>query len=134
MRARTFFLTRSGIIHAYVDFLEVKRDGQHVVNAVAGLLKLDNAPYPTQESIKILVPFTDDLITLSENAKGVAIIVDNAEAYLHENSREMFEFIEDFLLQFYHWFEKKKPCHLCFQMEKSDWAKRIFGANLPPLR
>jgi hypothetical protein len=124
-------LNKAGIKYIYVDYLEVKRSDQHIANVIAQLLKLQHAPYqlPTSpKQIDVWVPFWDDLITLSHHENGIAIIIDNADAFLSENSRTMFKLIEAFMVPFHHWLENNKPCHLCFQMEKSEWVRAIFAS------
>jgi hypothetical protein len=126
-------LKRADVRYVYVDYLEVRRESDpYIGNAIAQALKLEHAPYRPRTSphqSERWVPFLDDLITLSHHANGIAIIIDNADDLLAENSREMFGLIEAFLIQFHHWFEKQKPCHLCFQMEKSEWVKRFFASS-----
>ena len=126
-------LRKSNVKWVYVDYLDVKHSDQHIADVIAYLLKLQHAPYGPRTSPyqpKIWVPFLDDLVGLSrqEHENGVAIIIDSADVFLAENGREFFELIEAFLIQFSDWFEKKKPCHLCFQMEKSEWVRRIFAS------
>jgi len=72
------------------------------------------------------VPFLDDLITLSEQEKGIVLFIDSADMFLAQNSRGMFSLIEAFLIPVHHWMEKKKPCHLCFQMEPNDSLRAQF--------
>jgi hypothetical protein len=43
-----------------------------------------------------------------------------------EDSVTLFRLIEAFLIQVHHWMEKKKPCHLCFQMEPNDSLRAQF--------
>lgn len=123
-------LKESGIQCAYVDYREVVHKADlHVANAVAQALNLQHAPYAQRTSLyqpEQWIPFLDDLITLSHHVNGVAIVIDNADDFLAENGREMFGLIEAFLIQFHHWFEKKKPCHLCFQMEKTNLVRAFF--------
>jgi hypothetical protein len=56
----------------------------------------------------------------------MVLFVDSADVFLAENTRGMFRLIESFLIQVHHWIEKKKPCHLCFQMEPNDSLKAQF--------
>ena len=73
------------------------------------------------------VPFLDDLISLSFRLNGLVIVVDNADVLMETARGDVFDLIEAFLIQFHHWFEKKKPCHLCFQMERNELIGRIFS-------
>lgn len=68
-----------------------------------------------------------DLIVLSEQERrGVVLFVDSADVFLAENSRGMFRVIEAFLTQVDEWMQKKKPCHLCFQMEADESLRARF--------
>jgi len=124
-------LRNARIKYAYIDYQEVRSHiGAHITNAVGQALNLEHSPYGPRTSPhqpERWVPFLDDLITLSYNEYGLAILVDNADDFLLANSREMFGLIEAFLTQVHHWLEKSKPCHLCFQLEKNEWVRRIFA-------
>jgi hypothetical protein len=123
-------LAAKQITHVYVDYDEFKCGSQHLVNVIAGLLKLEHAPYrwPTAPTeVSVWVEFLDDLITLSYQEHGIIIVIDNADGLLAADSKTMFKLIEAFLVQVHHWLEKKKPCHLCFQMEKNEVVKRLFA-------
>jgi len=58
------------------------------------------------------------------------IIVDRADILLHERPDDMFDLIEAFLIQFHHWYDQKKPCHLCFQMEENQSVRGLFLADV----
>ena len=124
-------LTKRGIVCAYIDYQGIAHDGDaHIANAIARVLRLQHHPYGARESRyqpERWVPFLDDLITLSHGSSGLVIIIDNADIFLTANSREMFELIETFLIQFHHWLEGKKPCHLCFQMTKNTLVESVFA-------
>jgi hypothetical protein len=34
------------------------------------------------------------------------------------------------LIQFHHWYDQKKPCHLCFQMEENQSIRGLFLADV----
>ncbi len=72
-----------------------------------------SAPYGGRAGLSPWVRFEDDLIDLSVRYPGLVIVVDHADILLREKRHDMFELIEEFLHCFYHWYEKKKPCHLC---------------------
>ena len=38
----------------------------------------------------------------------------------------MFNLVEAFLIQFHHWYDQKKPCHLCFQMVEDAYVTDFF--------
>jgi hypothetical protein len=117
------------IEYIYVNYNEVLSSGKHIVNHIADLLGLANAPYRIPSlpgEIDVWVPFADDLITLSESMSGIVIVIDFADLLLAKDSRVFFALIQTFLSQVHHWQKRMKPCHLCFQMEKNDWVRRIF--------
>jgi hypothetical protein len=126
-------LRNAGIRCVYTDYRNVEYGDLHIANAVARELNLQHAPYPPPTSPfqpQVWVPFLDDLITLSEQEKkGIVIFVDSADAFLAENGRGMFQLIEAFLIQVDDWMKKKKPCHLCFQMEPNDSLRAQFGVE-----
>jgi hypothetical protein len=123
-------LVGAGIKCAYTDYRQIAfADDLHIANSIARELNLQYAPYPPYTSSlqsKVWIPFLDDLITLSNDEKGLVIFVDGADVFLAENCRELFHLIEAFLIQVHHWMEKKKPCHLCFQMEPDDSLRQQF--------
>jgi hypothetical protein len=107
-----------------------RRIANAVINAIAQQLKLEHAPYAPREpgQIEEWVPFLDDLIGLSDRVNGILIIVDNADVWLSTDKKTLFKLMEAFQIQLHHWQEKKRPCHLFFQMEKNDLVRRIFKA------
>ena len=122
-------LRSAGIRCVYTEYRNIERGDLHIANAIARELTLQHAPYPVPTSPfqpEVWVPLLDDLITLSEHEKGMVLFVDSADVFLAENSRGMFRLIEAFLIQVHNWMEKKKPCHLCFQMEPSDLLRAQF--------
>jgi hypothetical protein len=122
-------LKSGGIRCVYTDYRNIEYGDLHIANTVARELNLQNAPYRPRTSpilVEVWVPFLDDLISLSQHEKGLILFVDSAEVFLAENRRGMFRLIEAFLIQVHHWMEKKKPCHLCFQMEPNDSLRAQF--------
>jgi len=108
---------------AYIDCAQIDISASGLVNAIAAELRLAYAPY----SFNLWAQFVDDLIKRSFASQGIVIVVDNADVLLGKDRDQMFDLIEIFLVQFHHWFEKKKPCHLCFQMENSPALKEFFA-------
>jgi hypothetical protein len=122
-------LRSAGIRCVYTDYRKIGCGDLHIANALARELNLQHAPYPPSTSPfqpEVWVPFLDDLITLSGHENGVVLFVDSADVFLADNSRGMFRLINAFLIQVHHWMEKKKPCHLCFQMEPNDSLRAQF--------
>jgi hypothetical protein len=114
-------LQKQGIVRAYVEY---SRNSEiSLANQIASRLSLDNQPHGQSP----WVPFLDDLITLSYRQNGLAIIVDNADDLFRDNQDDAFDLIEAFLIQFHHWFEKQKPCHLCFQIENNPVLQKVFA-------
>lgn len=116
-----------GIICAYLDYEDMREGPQHLRDYIARILNLANPPY--EGASNPWIPFLDDLITLSGRVSGMALVVDNAESLLREDPRNLFELVEVFLMQFRHWFEKSKPCHLCFQLERSEVVRQVFAGS-----
>jgi hypothetical protein len=106
----------------YVDYSQASAGVNGLANALATILHLENVPYQSRPWVE----FLDDLITLSHRTNGLVIVIDNADVLMATDSNQMFDLIEAFLIQFHHWFEKKKPCHLCFQMEGNDALGKVF--------
>lgn len=114
-------LHHRAMLIGYVDCSTIlPQDG--LINAIATALDLTHAPY----SVNRYASFLDDLITLSYTANGLVIVADSADSLWQVGNYEMFELIESFLTQVHHWLEKKKPCHLCFQMERNDSIRALF--------
>lgn len=123
-------MRNAGVRPCYVDCGAAKTANEHLANAIARKLDLDHAPYAAPSSPHQpaqWVPFLDDLITLSESWTGLVIVVDRANLLLLDDSRVMFNLIEAFLTQVHHWLERRKPCHLCFQMSADDTVQRTFA-------
>lgn len=111
-----------GIVCAYVDYGILDQSRQSVINCVGNLLNLENRPYADQSWVR----FLDDLISLSAKVNGAVIVIDRADVFFEKDRNEAFDLIESFLIQFHHWLERKKPCHLCFQMEANALIRQMF--------
>jgi hypothetical protein len=125
-------LQKAGIEHVYVDYLAVKQSGEKIVGVMTRLLRLPITPGALPHKPGSMLPWVrvlDYLGVLSERQPGIAIIVDNADAFLSDDPRTMFTLVEAFMISFHHWLDKNKPCHLCFQMEKNDLVKRLFAPS-----
>src|SRR5882757_88748 len=88
-------------------------------------LELKYAPYGRVPWIE----FLDDLILLADRLRGLVIVVDRADLLLRERPDDFFNLIEAFLVQFHHWYDQKKPCHLCLQMEENQSVRGLFVAE-----
>jgi hypothetical protein len=121
-------LQKQGIVWAYVEY---SRNSEiNLANKIARRLSLDHQPYGQRTGTRFpipWVPFLDDLISLSYRQNGLVIIVDNANNLFRDNQDDAFDLIEAFLIQFHHWFERQKPCHLCFQIENSPVVQKVFA-------
>lgn len=106
-------IRRREICCAYVDANHVQASGEVLANQIARALDLDDAPYESRQWLCLL----DDLITLAHRESGLVVVVDNAWTLMDGRRNELFDLVEAFLSQFHHWFEQRKPCYLCFQME-----------------
>jgi hypothetical protein len=111
-----------GIVCGYVDYEREKLEQRHLANCFGSLLRSDHIPYGPLPWVE----FLDDLIFLSKRVNGVVLVLDNADSLFGAARNDAFDMIEAFLIQFHHWFEKTKPCHLCFQLDKNDLIKQVF--------
>ncbi len=93
-----------------------------IADPLATALQLEHAPYGNP-----WVQFLDDLITLAYRYDGLVIVIDRADLLMAERRDDMFECLEAFLHQFHHWYDQKKPCHLCFQLVEDDLVRELFS-------
>jgi hypothetical protein len=103
---------RAGVKFAYWNYSHGGKEAASVADPLAIALGLEHAPYGNLAWTQ----FLDDLITLAYRYDGLVITVDRADLLITERLDEMFNCVEAFLIQFHHWYDQKKPCHLCFQM------------------
>jgi hypothetical protein len=113
---------RKGVKFVYWDYLDGGSVSAAIADPLGRALELAHVPY----GAPAWVQFLDDLITLAYRYPGLVIVVDHADILLRERPDDMFNLIEAFLIQFHHWYDMKKPCHLCFQMEQNDSVRRVF--------
>jgi len=119
---------KEGVTFVYWSYLEGGSESLTIADPLGVALKLEHAPYGTPWIKGISwVRFLDDLTTLAYRYKGLAIIIDHADVLLRERPDDMFGLIEAFLTQFHHWYDQKKPCHLCLQMEANPSVRRLFS-------
>jgi hypothetical protein len=119
---------KEGVTFVYWSYLESGSESITIADPLGIALKLEHAPYGTSWVNGISwVRFLDGLITLAYRYKGLVIIIDHADVLLRERPDDMFDLIESFLTQFHHWYDQKKPCHLCLQMEKNPSVRRSFA-------
>jgi len=112
-----------GIRCVYLDARCLVLGGRDICDAVAIAIGAEHAPYGgSGEWFKLL----DDLITLSGELPGLVIVMDNADELLVANRSMLFDFHEAFLIQFHHWLEKGRPCHLYFQMAGNQFVREVF--------
>lgn len=97
---------------AYWSYLNGGREATTLADPLAIALELEHAPYGNLPWTQ----FLDDLITLAYRHEGLAIVIDRADLLVAEKRDEMFNCIEAFLIQFHHWYDQRKPCHLYFQL------------------
>jgi len=116
-------LRRKGIACAYVRYAPGGGVGT-IADEIGERLALDHRPYASGR--RPWIRFLDDLIGLSFRVAGLVLIIDDADAFLAADRDEAFNLIEAFLIQFHHWFEKEKPCHLCFQLEPNPLIEQVF--------
>jgi hypothetical protein len=113
---------RVGVRFAYWNYLHGGREATTLADPLAIALGLEHAPYGNLPWVQ----FLDDLITLAYRYDGLVIVVDRADLLIKEKRDEMFNCLEAFLTQFHHWYDQKKPCHLCFQLVEDDDVTNLF--------
>jgi hypothetical protein len=116
----------------YVDYLSCKFRKEAVIDAIGRTAGLRNAPYHTDEEggpRNVWLEFLDDLMSLAEESENLVIIIDNADAFLQDERETMFRLVETFLTQIEDWLREDKPCHLCFQMQRTERLRRIFSED-----
>ena len=119
-----------GLTFVYWSYLESGSESVTIADPLGIALKLEHAPYgPSWVNGISWVRFLDDLVTLAYRYKGLVIIIDHANVLLRERPDDMFHLIEAFLTQFHHWYDQKKPCHLCLQMEENPSVRRLFVSD-----
>ena len=114
--------TKEGVKCIYWNYVDGGNGSITIADPLGTALELEHLPY----GIVPWVEFLDDLIALSYRYRGLVIIVDRADILLREKPDDMFNLIEAFLLQFHHWYDEKKPCHLCLQMEENHSVRGLF--------
>jgi hypothetical protein len=117
-------LDAAGIRYVYIDCRRLMADPESTCDAVAVAIGAEHAPYGEEHWVRLL----DDLISLSVKLSGLVIVMDHADRLFEVNRSKIFDLIESFLIQFHHWLEKTKPCHLCFQMSPHPLVGEVFKA------
>jgi len=116
----------AGIWGAYVDCRPLAMKAVGTCDAVAVAIGAQHAPYGEEHWIRLL----DDMITLSKSLSGLVIVMDHADKLFEADRSKVFDLVEAFLIQLHHWLEKKKPCHLCFQMSPHTLIEKAFKSPI----
>jgi hypothetical protein len=111
-----------GVKFAYWNYLQGGRNSTTIASPLGLAIGLVHPSYGKLAWVQ----FLDDLITLAYRYNGLVIVIDRADLLLAEKSDEMFECVEAFMVQFHHWYDQKKPCHLCFQMVEDPYVTDLF--------
>jgi hypothetical protein len=117
--------TTEGVRFVYWSFLDNGNKSVTIADPLGEALELEHAPYGKAPWVR----FLDDLITLAYRYPGLVIVVDRADILLRERPDDMFDLVEAFLIQFHHWYDQKKPCHLCLQMNENQSVRKLFMAE-----
>jgi hypothetical protein len=120
-------LAEQGIAFAYLDAAKVSE--AEALNSLGQQLRTDHLPYDPNATagMKAWYRFMDDLETLSQREAGMAIIVDMAARLFAEPRSWAFQLIEVWVLQLPGWQQRKRPCHLIFQMDPNPHVEAIYG-------
>jgi len=112
----------------YVDCLRFMREPWLIPSEIGRLAKTDHPPYDEGANAN-LVRWLDDLISLAHFTRGLVLVLDNAAELFAVHRKFATDLIEAFLIQFHHWLERGKPCHLCFQMSPSSILRNVIGLD-----
>jgi hypothetical protein len=118
-------LRRRSVHCTYVDYGQIAGSGKRLIDAVAEALQLAHIPYGDRPYLE----FVDDMVAVADDYEGLVIVIDHADILLMQDQLEMFDLIEAFLVQFDRWYERGKPCHLCFQLEPNAEVSAAFGGS-----
>jgi len=119
-------LDAAHIRYAYVDCRTLLADPEGTCDAVSVAVGAEHVPYGEQGH---WVKLWDDMISLSTELPGLVIVMDHADQLFNVDRSQIFSLTESFLIQFHHWLEKKKPCHLCFQMSPHPQVAKVFATR-----
>jgi len=115
----------SGTMFVYVDCVAFLDRPWEIPSAIGTLAKTNHPPYHDGDKVR-WVRWLDDLISLAHTSPGLVIILDNADQLFARHRKLATEMIEAYLIQFHHWLERNKPCHLCFQMSSTPLLRSWF--------
>jgi hypothetical protein len=115
-----------GVKFAYWNYLDGGRESLSIATPLAIPIGLEHAP----NGKLAWVQFLDDLITLAYRFDGLVIVIDRADLLIVEKRDEFLSCVEAFLIQFHHWFDQKKPCHLCFQMVEDEYVTNFLARKM----
>lgn len=114
-RSEIELATASGIEVAIFDARNDNINTTELMNFFGKKLNLQNPPYNEDEWVR----FLDDMITKSYKSSGVVMIIDRAGGSVSRLDVGIFDFIESMMIQFNHWYNNKKPFHICIQITGS---------------
>ena len=110
----------------YVDCLRFLHEPWLIPSEIGNHAKTDHPPYHEGSNAN-LVRWLDDLISLAHSTPGLVMVLDNAGELFSVHRKFATDLIEAFLIQFHHWLERGKPCHLCFQMSPSPVLRNVMA-------
>jgi hypothetical protein len=100
--------------------------GRHwlIPSEIGRIASMDHHPYHEGTEAN-WVRWLDDLISLAHSRDGLVLVLDNAHTVFVPQLRFFTSMIEAFMIQFHHWSEREKPCHLCFQLSPTPLVHEI---------
>ncbi|MEP0708754.1 MAG: hypothetical protein ABJL17_09505 [Parvibaculum sp.] len=110
----------------YVNFGDFAFSPHTLATILGEPLDLDFQPF--EPPGPVWVRFSDSMGGLSFRLDGLALIIDRADILFERRMDEVYDLIDSFLSQLHLWYDRKKPCNLFFQLEKSDLVRRYFGS------
>lgn len=119
-------LRKRSVAIVYVDCLLYTGRKWEIPNSIGYAAEMDHPPYD-RDGEPHWLRWWDDLLSLGYRSKGLAIVLDNANAIFETDRKFMTDLLESFLHGMKPWMEREVPYHLCFQMVPCPGMRKTFS-------
>jgi len=117
-----------GAVVVYVDCSRFVDRHWLIPSEIGRLANMDHPPYHNEQVVN-WVRWLDDLISLAHSRPSLVVVLDNAHLVFVPQLGFFTDMIEAFMIQFHHWSERSKPCHLCFQLTPNKLVREFLGGE-----